>query len=63
MTIDHVLVSEEFNPASRHAIGVVLDVNYLNDHLLQERPEASDHGQVLVRIRLYGNGEEALAEN
>jgi endonuclease/exonuclease/phosphatase family metal-dependent hydrolase len=54
MTIDHVLVSEEFNPASRHAIGEVLDVTYLNDHLLQERPEASDHGQVLVRIRLYG---------
>jgi endonuclease/exonuclease/phosphatase family metal-dependent hydrolase len=62
MTIDHVLVSEEFNPASRHAIGEVLDVNYLNDHLLQERPEASDHGQVLVRIRLYGNGGQA-AEN
>jgi predicted extracellular nuclease len=59
MTIDHVLVSEEFNPASRHAVGEVLDVTYLNDHLLQEKPEASDHGQVLVRLRLYG--EPALA--
>ena len=54
MTIDHVLVSEEFNPASRYAIGEVLDVSYLNDHLLQARPESSDHGQVLVRLRLYG---------
>ncbi len=53
MTIDHVLVSEEFNPASRHAIGEVLDVCYLNDHLRLQRPEASDHGQVLVRLRLY----------
>jgi endonuclease/exonuclease/phosphatase family metal-dependent hydrolase len=54
MTIDHVLVSEEFNPASRYAIGEVLDVTYLNDHLLQQKPEASDHGQVLARLRLYG---------
>lgn len=52
-TIDHVLVSEEFNPASRNAVGEVLDVTYLNDHLLQDKPEASDHGQVLVRLRLY----------
>ena len=54
MTIDHVLVSEEFNPASRYAVGEVVDVTYLNDHLLQDKPEASDHGQVLVRLRLYG---------
>jgi len=54
MTIDHVLVSEEFNPASRNAVGEVLDVTYLNDHLLQDKPEASDHGQVLVRVRLFG---------
>ncbi|MCU6496620.1 endonuclease/exonuclease/phosphatase family protein [Rugamonas sp. A1-17] len=61
MTIDHVLVSEEFNPASRHAVGEVLDVRYLNDHLLQDMPEASDHGQVLVRLRLYGErASEAL---
>ncbi|MBA5638998.1 endonuclease/exonuclease/phosphatase family protein [Duganella sp. LX20W] len=54
MTIDHVLVSEQFHPASPHAIGEVLDVSYLNDHLLLQRPEASDHGQVLVRLRLHG---------
>lgn len=52
MTIDHVLVSEEFHPGSPHAQGRVLDVSYLNDHLLQDRPAASDHGQVLVRLRL-----------
>ena len=51
-TIDHVLVSEEFNPASPRAIGEVLDVTYMNDHLSQQRPETSDHGQVLVRLRL-----------
>jgi len=51
-TIDHVLVSEEFNPASPRAIGEVVDVSYFNDHLRQERPEVSDHGQVLVRLRL-----------
>lgn len=62
MTIDHVLVSEEFNPASRYAIGEVLDVSYLNDHLLQPRPEASDHGQVLVRLRLYGARDRAAAQ-
>ena len=58
-TIDHVLVSEEFNPASRNAVGEVLDVTYLNDHLLQDKPEASDHGQVLVRLRLYPAPEAA----
>lgn len=52
-TIDHVLVSEEFNRESPRAIGEVVDVSYFNDHLRQERPEASDHGQVLVRLRLF----------
>lgn len=52
-TIDHVLVSEEFNPASPRAIGAVYDVAYMNDHLSQQRPETSDHGQVLVRLRLH----------
>jgi endonuclease/exonuclease/phosphatase family metal-dependent hydrolase len=53
MTIDHILVSAEFNPAAPGAIGEVLDVTYLNDHLLQELPHASDHGQVLARVRLF----------
>jgi hypothetical protein len=28
-------------------------VVYLNDHLVLELPQASDHGQVLARIRLF----------
>lgn len=52
-TIDHILVSEEFNPALPNAIGEVVDVTYLNDHLVLGLPEASDHGQVLARIRLF----------
>jgi len=53
-TIDHILVSPEFNPALPQAIGEVIDVVYLNDHLNLHLPEASDHGQVLARIRLFG---------
>ncbi|WP_426110441.1 endonuclease/exonuclease/phosphatase family protein [Massilia sp. PWRC2] len=52
-TIDHILVSEEFNADLPHAIGEVVDVIYLNDHLVLGVPEASDHGQVLARIRLF----------
>ncbi|MES2016007.1 MAG: endonuclease/exonuclease/phosphatase family protein [Pseudomonadota bacterium] len=52
-TIDHILVSEHFNPAVPGAIGEVLDVAYLNDHLLLGLPAASDHGQVLARLRLF----------
>ena len=52
-TIDHILVSQEFNPVLPNAIGEVVDVVYLNDHLDLGLPEASDHGQVLARIRLY----------
>ncbi|WP_219132836.1 endonuclease/exonuclease/phosphatase family protein [Janthinobacterium sp. UMAB-60] len=55
MTIDHILVSEHFHPASPRAIGVLQDVTYLNDHLLLGLPYASDHGQVLARIKLLGN--------
>jgi len=53
-TIDHILVSPEFNAALPDAIGEVVDVVYLNDHLNLGLPEASDHGQVLARIRLLG---------
>ncbi len=52
-TIDHILVSEEFNPALPNAIGEVVDVVYLNDHLVLALPDASDHGQVLARLRLF----------
>ncbi|MCC7701791.1 endonuclease/exonuclease/phosphatase family protein [Janthinobacterium sp. GW460P] len=55
MTIDHILVSEHFHPASPRAIGVLQEVTYLNDHLLLGLPHASDHGQVLARIKLRGN--------
>lgn len=58
-TIDHILVSEEFNPASRFAIGEVLEVIYLNDHIQLRQPQASDHGQVLVRLKLYGADDAA----
>ena len=57
-TIDHILVSPEFNPALPEAIGEVVDVVYLNDHLNLGLPEASDHGQVLARIRLFQQGGE-----
>jgi predicted extracellular nuclease len=59
-TIDHVLVSEQFNPALPNAIGEVVDVAYLNDHLALDVPGASDHGQVLARIRLFDSGRGML---
>ena len=52
-TIDHVLVSQQFNRASRHSIGEVVEVHYLNDHVSERPQAASDHGQVLVRLRLF----------
>lgn len=52
-TIDHILVSEAFNPALPNAIGEVVDVTYLNDHVVLALPEASDHGQVVARLRLF----------
>jgi predicted extracellular nuclease len=52
-TIDHVLVSEDFHRDLPNAIGEVLDVVSLNDHLLLNAPGSSDHGQVIVRLRLF----------
>jgi endonuclease/exonuclease/phosphatase family metal-dependent hydrolase len=52
-TIDHILVSEEFNTELPGALGEIVDVVYLNDHLDLGLPEASDHGQVLARLRLF----------
>jgi len=52
-TVDHILVSEEFNPQSDRALGEVQEVIYLNDHVTLPSPEASDHGLVMVRIVLY----------
>lgn len=52
-TIDHILVSEEFNAALPNAVGEVVEVLYLNDHLELDLAGASDHGQVLARLRLF----------
>jgi len=54
-TIDHVLVSDAFEPGSPAAIGEVMEVIYLNDHLSLRLPEATDHGIVLARILLFGS--------
>lgn len=51
-TIDHVLVSRAFHPEWPHAQGAVQEVFYLNDHLQQNLPHASDHGAVLARVAL-----------
>ena len=59
-TIDHILVSEEFNALLPGAIGEVADVIYLNDHLVLGLPEASDHGQVVARIRLFEDGQRLM---
>ena len=53
-TIDHVLVSDAFEPGVAGAIGEVMEVVYVNDHLGLHLPEASDHGAVLVRLMLFG---------
>ncbi|MYM38754.1 endonuclease/exonuclease/phosphatase family protein [Duganella qianjiadongensis] len=52
MTIDHVLVSEHFHPASPQALGRVRSVRYFSEHLPEASPCASDHGQVLVQVQL-----------
>lgn len=52
-TVDHVLVSSHFHPQSTSALGEVLEVIYMNDHLAIKCPGASDHGLVLVRIGLH----------
>lgn len=51
-TIDHLLVSKHFHPGYEGANGKVLEVVYLNDHVLWQSPQASDHGIALARIEL-----------
>ena len=53
-TIDHILVSDAFEPTTLGALGKVTEVVYLNDHLALRRQDASDHGLVLARVLLYG---------
>lgn len=57
--LDHVMVSEEFYRPNRQRVGQVEYVRVLNDHLLDEVQSfddvpwtRSDHGQVVVKIRL-----------
>jgi len=57
-TIDHVLVSEDFHRDLPNAIGEVVDVVSLNDHLLLNAPGSSDHGQVIVRLRLFNESHD-----
>lgn len=52
-TIDHILVSPEFVGTLPGAVGEVLEVAYINDHLQLGPAQASDHGQVLARIGLF----------
>ncbi|RJG02098.1 endonuclease/exonuclease/phosphatase family protein [Noviherbaspirillum sedimenti] len=52
-TLDHVLVSKEFHPDWPDAVGAVMEVLYLNDHVQLSLPQASDHGAVLVRLALH----------
>jgi endonuclease/exonuclease/phosphatase family metal-dependent hydrolase len=46
--LDHIYVSEEFHPNSRHQIAKVREVYCLNDHLHTRSKETSDHGQTVA---------------
>ena len=51
--LDQILVSEEFYPNSKHALGDVRRVDYFNDHLHEGRDRSrSDHGFVRALLRL-----------
>lgn len=51
--LDQILVSEEFDPLSRHAIGDVRRVDYFNDHLHEGHDRTrSDHGFVRALLRM-----------
>lgn len=43
-TLDHILVSEQFNPQSQRAIYRLSRLDYFNDHLWQRSDTTSDHG-------------------
>ena len=53
--LDHVLVSEEFHPESRHQIAQVREVFNLNDHIHTRSPETSDHGQTVAGFLFRSN--------
>lgn len=56
--LDHMLVSEEFHPASRNQLAIVREVYNLNDHIHMHKPEASDHGQTVASF-LFKNSADA----
>jgi hypothetical protein len=58
-SLDHVLVSQEFVGANKDRVGEVVNVEYLNDHLIdgmlsdaRANKEWSDHGQIVAEIRM-----------
>jgi predicted extracellular nuclease len=61
-TIDHILVSGEFNAELPGTLGEVVDVVYLNDHLDLGLEEASDHGQVMAKLRLFARAGEPAGD-
>lgn len=57
--LDHILVSQEFHDRNPARVGVVNNVRYLNDHLLDSQLSdvdreagASDHAQLVAELRL-----------
>lgn len=51
-TIDHILFSDEFTLNANPSLGYVKSVHYFNEHLTQDDPHASDHGQVMAKVLL-----------
>lgn len=63
-SLDHIMVSEEFYQLNPSRIGEVDYVRVLNDHIIDEMQSfdeiprtRSDHGQVVVKLRLSASGE------
>lgn len=61
-TIDHILVSDAFDPSSGNAVGEIVNVSYINDHLVLRPPEATDHGIVLARMRVFPSDVDRASE-
>ncbi len=60
--LDQILVSEEFDPLSKHSVGDVRRVDYFNDHLHEGRDRTrSDHGFVRALLRLRFPDKEQAA--
>jgi hypothetical protein len=64
--LDHILVSQEFVRSNPNHIGYVQFLQLFNDHLVDETLTeekrdniASDHGQVVVQLKIYPNQEQS----